>query len=250
MKHEEIQRRYPNHLYLSYRDAGGIKRLVGDIIVIVFFVDDAESRWTEQAMQRYKDEQSQALRQLMCAARTKGVHLRLRHAFAQLSVDMVCDRENRDQWRAAVIRQYGKDTLQEYQAYYEAKHRCDEAPIIFAFNKPFRSYAVATYNEAQYYPELSTIASDFDVDTIIHELLHQFGARDLYFPRLVRDLVAKMGYASVMAIGNSREVDSLSAYLIGWTDEIDDPAVQILEATKHITRQQFWDMLHAEWGNT
>ena len=250
MKHEEIQRRYPNHLYLSYRDAGGIKRLVGDIIVIVFFVDDAESRWTEMDIQKYKDTQNQAMHWLMQEALLHGVRLRLRNAYAHLTVDMDCERDNRDEWRAAVIRQYGKETLQEYQAYYEAKYHCDEAPIMFAFNKPFRSYAVSTYAEAQQYSEMSTIASDFDVDTIIHELLHQFGARDLYFPQVVRDLVTIMGYKSVMASGNSCEVDSLSAYLIGWTDEIDDGAVQILEATKHITRQQFWDMLNAEWGNT
>ncbi|MBQ7088858.1 MAG: hypothetical protein IJN04_04370 [Clostridia bacterium] len=250
MKHGEIQHRYRNHLYLSYRDAGSIKRMVGDIIVIVFFVDDSESRWTERDIQRYKDAQSQAMCRLMRAARAKGATLCIRNAYAHLAVDMDCERDNRDEWRTAVIRQYGKDTLQEYQAYYEAKYHCDEAPMIFAFNKPFRSYAVSTYAEAQQFSEMSTIASDFDEDTIAHELLHQFGARDLYFPRMVRDLVRDMGYESIMAIGNSREVDSLTAYLIGWTDEIDDRAVRILEATKHITRQQFWDMLRAEWGDT
>ena len=36
MKHEEIQRKYPNHIFTSYKGIGGSKKLVGDVIAIRF----------------------------------------------------------------------------------------------------------------------------------------------------------------------------------------------------------------------
>ena len=117
---------------------------------------------------------------------------------------------------------------------------------MFVFNKPFRSGAVSVDWQSRMHGEMSIISSEYTKHTIVHELLHQFGAVDLYYPREVNDLIQKMNYASVMATTASLHIDSLTSYLIGWTEEIDAAAVQILERTKHFTREYMFSAIRRE----
>jgi len=50
-----------------------------------------------------------------------------------------------------------------------------------------------------------------------------------------------------MATANTTYIDSLTAYLIGWTKEIDTSAVYILERTKHLTREAMIEAIQREY---
>lgn len=236
MRHEEIQRIYKNHYFTSFRNMGGVKELSGSIDVIVFFVNDSQSTWTESAKQRYRITQKAAMKLLLDGARRRGVSLQIRNAYVDASVAMNCTRNNKYIWSKSIIDQYGVPDIPAYQCRHEAVKRCTEAPILFVFNKPFRSSAVSVDWQSRMYGEMSIISSDYSVHTIAHELLHQFGAVDLYYPAEVYQLVQRMNYDSIMATWDSTHIDSLTAYLIGWTDEIDTPATLILEKSKHLSR--------------
>lgn len=236
MRHEEIQRIYKNHYYTAFRDMGGVRKLVGKVDVLIFFVTDPKSQWTERAKQKYKQTQKKAMEILLKSARSRGIDLHLRNAYAQATVAMECTRENFREWSNRIISQYATD-IPTYQCRHESTMNCTEVPILFVFNKPFRSYACQVDWLTRSHGELSAISSDYDVHTIIHELLHQFGAQDLYYPKEIKDLVTRLRYSSVMHSHASVTVDSLSAYLIGWTDEIDLSAVRILEKAKNYTRE-------------
>ena len=54
MRHEEIQRIYKNHYFLSFKDMGGVKQLTGNVDVLVFFVSDVRSKWTDSAKKKYR----------------------------------------------------------------------------------------------------------------------------------------------------------------------------------------------------
>ena len=247
VKHEEIQRVYKDHIFLSYRNVGGSRKLVGDVVIVVFLVNDSESHWTDADKKRYKALHLAAMRTLKRAATQHGVNLRLRNAYAEVTLPMDCSRENYAQWSQSVIQQYGKKTIPDYQKAYKANYKLDEAPILFIFNKPLRSMAVSVTADTRGYGELAMITSQCRQRTIIHELLHQFGARDLYYPLELRDLVSRMCYSSIMAADSTYVIDPLTAYLIGWTDEIDWAAEQILNCTKHYTHESMREMIKAEW---
>ncbi len=236
MRHEDIQRIYKNHFFTSLRNMGGAKKLTGNIDVMVFFVNDSQSTWTDRAKKQYRATQKAAMQLLLKTARSRGVNLQLRNAYIETTVSMNCTRENYDVWSKSIMMKYGKPTIPAFQSNYETANQCTEAPIIFVLNKPFRSCAVFVDAATQMLGEMSIISSEYTQHTIIHELLHQFGAVDLYYPKEVSNLIQKMNYASVMATTASMHIDSLTAYLIGWTDEIDAAATYILEKTKHFTR--------------
>jgi len=242
MRHEDIQRIYRNHYLISRRDMGSVRQLVGSIDVIVFFVNDSQSTWTDYAKQQYRAVQKEAMQKILQAARTRGVSLQIRNAYVEATVSMNCTLERYDVWTNAVIRKYGVPDIPAYQRKHKAVKQCMEAPILFVLNKPFLCSTAASDWETRQNAELSVISSQYSTCAIMHELLHQFGAMDLYYPDEVRNLIHRMGYESVMYNSNSTYIDSLTAYLIGWTAEIDGSAVKILERTKHLTKA---DMLAA-----
>lgn len=247
MRHEDIQRIYKNHYFLSFKNMGGVRELVGSVDVLVFFVSDPSSKWTDYAKKKYRAVQKEAMQYLVRGARARGIKLQIRLAYVDATLNMNCEPENYGQWSKAIIRQYGTADIPAYQRRHEAVKQCTEVPIIFVLNKPFRSRAVCADWAARTHGEMSIISSRYNKHTIIHELLHQFGAVDLYYPAEVQKLVQRMGYPSVMATADSTYIDSLTAYLIGWSKEIDAAAVQILDRTGHITRDYILAALQKEY---
>lgn len=249
MRHEEIQRFYKDHYFTARRDMGGVKKLVGSVDVIVFFVNDSRSSWTVKAKEKYKASQKEAMQYILKCARAKGVSLSIRNAYVDVTVPINCTTDNYPTWSKTIISKYGSPDIPSYQLKHEAVKHCTEVPILFVFNKPFRSGAIAVDWAARMQGELAIISSQADMHTIVHELLHQFGAADLYYPAELDRLVKAMGYSSIMG-SRSMTIDSLTAYLIGWTEEIDASAVQILERTKHFTREYMFAAARSEYGNT
>lgn len=247
MWHEDIQRVYKDHYFISHRNMGGVRTLEGKVDVLVFFVNDSQSKWSEFAKKRYRAAQKAAMELVLHTAREKGVRLQLRNAYVEVTLPTNCTLNNYHIWSKAVIGKYGSADIPAYQRKHEAVKQCTEVPIIFVFNKPFRSSAVSVDWEARMQGEMSIISSQYNVHAIVHELLHQFGAVDLYYPEEVRKMIQKMGYESVMASTGTTHIDSLTAYLIGWTDRIDDAATLILEKTKHLTREYMHAAARAQY---
>ena len=250
MRHDEIQRRYKDHVYLRKKGKGVSKALKGDVVLIVFYVNDGESKWTKADIEASKKTYNSAFSLLYTLAEGRYVDLKLRCAFQEISVPMVCTRENRREWRKAISGLFNKSSLTEYQEYYKKKYNCDEAPIIFTFNRDFRSYAVSDDDEKSTCDEFSVIRSNCSEKTIIHELLHQFGAVDFYFPKEVAKVLEEMEYKSVMNGDMAEAIDALTAYLIGWTDWITDKAATILEKTKHYTPDMLAEAKKQEWNKS
>lgn len=249
MRHEEIQRIYKNHCLTAHRDMGGVRQLVGSVDVIVFFVSDSRSSWTDQAKKQYRAVQKAAMQTILSAARMQGVSLQIRNAYVDAYVPTNCTRDNYAVWSKTIISKYGSPDIPAYQLKHEAVKQCTEAPIIFVFNKPFRSCAVTVDWATRMHGEMSIISSQYSAYTIIHELLHQFGAVDLYYPKELHRLVQRIGYKSVMGTYGNTKIDSLTAYLIGWTDEIDASAALILEKTKHFTREYLISAISQEYNS-
>lgn len=248
MRHDDIQRIYKDHYFISRRHVGSVKSLVGSVDVIVFFVNDSQSVWTERDKARYKASQKSAMKYILWKARERGINLQIRNAYVDATLRMVCTPDNYQTWSQAIISKYGSSDILAYQRKHEVVEQCTEAPILFVLNKPFRSSAFSVDWQSRMFGELAIISSQGTEHTIAHELLHQFGAMDLYYPPEVKNLVERMNYSSIMA-SHSMNIDDLTAYLIGWSEEIDDATVQLLEKTKHLTREYMFEATRREYQN-
>ena len=65
--------------------------------------------------------------------------------------------------------------------------------------------------------------------SLIHELMHQFGAMDYYTPAFVEEAAKKYLPHSIMNDGS--EIDALTRYVIGWDDTLTPEAIAFLKAT-------------------
>ena len=247
MKHKDIQRIYRRHILLANRNEGGVKRLAGDVVVVVFFVNDAESKWTEFDKLRYKTNQEEAFRFIVSSAKKRGVRLKMRIAYGETTVNLECEPNNYSDWSKKVIQNHKFGNVLQYQNGYKKHFGCDEAPVFFVFNKKFRSCAVSVDSDTRGCDELSMISSSDRPSVIAHELLHQFGANDFYYIDEIKSFMKERRYHSIMGPDQDMYIDSLTAYLIGWTDEISSTAVEILEKTKHISKADMAERLRDEW---
>ena len=247
MRHQEIQTYYKNHYFSSHRDMGCVKRLVGLVDVVVIFVNDSQSKWTELAQRQYRSTQHSAMQYILKTAHSRGVKLRIRNAYLTANVSLACGRDNYAQWTQAITTQFGSPDLPSFQRSFKAKHLCDEAPVLFVFNRTFRSNALSADWECRMAGEMARISAPAKERTIVHELLHQFGAVDLYYPDEVHTMIQNMRYNSVMAWSTSMEIDSLTSYLIGWSDSINVAAEQILSRTSHFTRDYMFAAIKREY---
>ena len=245
--HQEIQNKYAKNVLLAGRNSGAAQKLAGDITVTVFLVNDSCSTWTPTAEKTYIARHNAAMQKLMYYASCRSIRLNIRCVYEKVSVTVNASYQNCSDWTTQIIRQYGPYRLLEYQKRCKQKYSCTEAPLVFAFNKKLLCYAAPAYIRAPFKGEYSVNTSGSSVDTIMHELLHQFGACDLYYPRELRDLVAKMGYLSIMAIGNTDLIDPLTAYLIGWTDCLPPDVIPLLEIMEPYSFDAYSKLSQAEY---
>lgn len=247
MTAQELERSYRNHILLDGRRRGETKTLKGDVMVLVIFVNDPMGQWTERAKKDYCRVYFAAMKKIEDAAREYGVRLKMMNIFDEVTLRIHCTMDNIRSWTDAAVEKKTFRSIMEMQRHYKLLYNCDEAPVVFVFNRNFRSYAQAADAYYPYGNEFCVASKDGSTKTVIHELLHQFGAEDLYYPRAVCAAADRFLPHSVMGSSAGESIDPLTAYLIGWRESVDNRVVQVLEATKHLTRLDIENELKAIW---
>lgn len=222
---------------LSGRDCGHIGRMTGSIHLICVFVNDSESHWTGPEIDEMYNGLWKDTAYLEAQAARYGVYLKFSSGYFISTVPA----NQEDRWLDYLLEtQFSNPDhdLAALENYYATSGGFNDCPMLFYFNKPGRCYsymATKPYYErsaeyAIYYP--STMSSD---RSPAHELYHLFGAIDLYYPEKVAAAARKRFPQSSMLIGG-REIDDLTAYLIGWTDTYSQDAAAFLNDIHGVTR--------------
>ena len=222
---------YQDHYYMGSRNIGSSRTMTGNIKIIVVFVNDSTSFWTQDAKDAlfrgiytdaaYFEERAGAW----------GARLHFDYGYFDVEVPY----GNEDDWYNYLMRSffYNPDcSMETLQEYYESQDGYDDTPILFAFNREGRSYSYMAdgLNGLQSEYSVYFVQSMGSEQSIAHEFLHLYGAHDYYFPQLAADAGGRYFPESSMMVG-SREVDDLTAYLIGWTDTLTWDAMSFLDET-------------------
>ena len=221
----------------------------------VYMIDDASSCWDEPAADKFVKAVKSVAGRLVSEATSEGVYaeISIMPARKKVSTDAVPN-DRRNDWVKEI---FGADFPSEIvadQARFRKALGCDESPIVFVFNKDFRSCALTATNHGvsegsrnqQEWSMVAFLDSDFE-NTLTHELLHLFGAIDLYYPENLKQIGKKFLPGSIMCDG--RVIDDLTRYLIGWKRQLkdDSPAWKFLDETKSITEEDVRIANDAEW---
>lgn len=228
-----------NNYYLGSKDQGDCERMTGNINVLVVFVSDSISKWTESDMQMSKTAFADHEANMEAAAARYGAEMELTMTYLEATILTEFNVEGKALTSAyTTMRKLGIGDAFHDQDSLEAKYDADAVPILFVLNRPGRAFAVAM---DAYTDELEcAVIFGKDMSSVRHELYHIFGAQDFYFPD--ETIAAQEKYLPDSIMNNHfNDVDDLTAFLIGWVDELSDNAIKFLRATNHLTREEIED---------
>ena len=233
---------YDGHFALKAKDKGSSRQLLGKVCIVAFFVHDIKCAWKKEEKEIMKDVLIKTVEELNRQSGLSKNKLALSYAYDDVPVQLKYERDNYMPLVREVLCQYGNyNNAAGYSAHYKAKFSKDEAPIVFFLHKDFRSFAQQHSSEsADSSGELSFVSYRDNIDncvrTLIHELMHQFGAIDYYLPAKVKAVAEKVFDNSVMNGG--LQIDPLTRYLIGWDKDPDESVFSFLEQTKDVTEEE------------
>lgn len=226
-----------NHYYLGTRNAGPSRKLTGKIAIIHILLNDPMSSWVYPGhVTEYEKAVTSMSAKLMAAAALAGTRITIQSVYCQANLPMIADASGN--WVSLLFRSLGYADAGEMQRAYELKTGCDEAPIMIALNRPMRSFAAIRNDRSlargdEFSVVFRHTLGTFDPIVLGHELLHQFGAVDYYYPDITVQAARRYFPRSIM-FENGPEVDDLTRYLIGWKDTLTPTAMAFLRDTASV----------------
>lgn len=227
---DNIPDEFENHVYLTNVNNGRCKTLVGHVNVTVLIASDSETSWdsaTRSALLSSLEEQE---KRLESDAAGYGKELDVTFSFIDVKIDGKTVITTFNLWEEEVIKAAGFTSKKNAQKELDAQNDADSNPIVIALNREGRAYARQQTSETS--TEMLVLYSS-DTTAFRHELYHLYGAEDFYYPKEVKDLAKEKLPESIMNSGE--ETDALTAFIIGWDDEMDENAYEFLKETSHLT---------------
>lgn len=245
---------------LHGKNAGCSLKLQGKVVLIAFLINDGESSWDSASEKAVIEMLESASLKLMTDSGLNKKQFQVAYAYCQVSVPYVVNRQTSHSCVFDVLRQFGYENVQDYQRHYEKKFIRDETAISFVFNKDFRSYAHSVDKARTDYETECPNGDEYSMvsfqrgdlagaeRSFLHELMHQFGAIDYYYPEYLKFKAEKLLPGSIMNGGTI--IDDLTRYIIGWDEKPSSKAVEFLNEIKSISAEEIEFALRQEWKKT
>lgn len=240
--------------YRAWYDLGNCGTLTRNPTLVVLFVDDAESRWNESLIQHFQNVQiAKAVEWMEQQAAKYGVPLDIQTKFyhgtldngGQVSYPAAIahgpDESDYDLLET-VVGNMKEGTGDQFYAKLRRDNGGEDVMFLCMVNKDGLSYArghADPYSQILEYAVVYARHTDVPAtDTlhqkthnrasvVAHELLHLFGAEEMYEPT-GRNAIAKEKYLKDVMLWTEsfivrNEITEFTAYCIGWTDTV--PAI-------------------------
>lgn len=229
---DNIPDEFESHVYLTNVNNGRCKTLVGHVNVTVLITSDSETNWdsaTRSALISSLEEQEKRLEK---DAAGYGKELDVTFSFVDVKIEGKTAITTFNLWEDDVIKAAGFTSKDNAQKELDDQNDADSNPIVIALNRAGRAYARQQTSDRR--TEMLVLYSS-DTTAFRHELYHLYGAEDFYYPKEVKELAESKLPESIMNSGEA--TDALTAFIIGWDDEIDQNAYEFLSGTSHLTAE-------------
>ncbi len=243
---EEKNQKDPDiNKYREDYNLGTCKNLSGNVSVVLFYVDDFESSWKKEEIDRFtQKEVVPGLAFLEKAAKAYGIELSLdiKETYSSIYYDgeVITSIKNTGLastnilWQAAQQINYSstEEMINSFRSIYET----EEVVCFTIFNKNGTSYAINPKRDYDYKLDEHCIifSRDFDskgkdpdgwhASVIAHETLHLFGAEDFY-TSASRKMLAQLYYPNDIMLScayniNKNNIGKATAFYIGWIEQM------------------------------
>lgn len=245
-KEKEDNLSLTNQLREDY-NLGTCKTLSGNVSVVLFYVDDFESAWTDEEIICFtKNEVEPGLAFLEQEAKKYGIELNLtvEKSYSAIYYDDEVITSVHDTgfasadvlWQAALQINY-PSSAKMIDAF-RSRYKTNEVVCFTIFNKGGTSYALNPKRGQNlkidehcivFARDLNSTqngAAGWQASVIAHEMLHLFGAEDFYSISSRKSL-ARIHYPRDIMLSAAYNIDentigAATAFYIGWTDKVPD----------------------------
>jgi len=239
----------PENKRIRY-DSGTCYRLEGNVYAVAIFLDDDVSSWPEEKVLTYLDQlvkpglkfiEDNAAKWDVDLKIDLGYYASYGHPSGPIKYNGVIDSHNDSYYTKDILEQasvaIGFESKEDMHRRLQEHSGQDQVIYIVMLNKGGRSYSFSYNHEksttenrlnameySMIYTGFTDDSGDTASDTIAHETLHMFGARDYYMPEgrkaFARELYPKASMLCDMPDLESFDPGAVTAYSVGWTDEI------------------------------
>lgn len=224
---------FRDNYYLAAMGDGYCETLTGDVVVVIIFVTDPTDGWTASEQSKAEEKLVEQLRTLLGEAEAYGADLKLRYATFSVTIDVEFDRDSNN-WKEAAMAQAGLSDGYTNQRKLEEYYEADQVPVVFMVDESGRSYA-NLYQSGKGFECVTILEKDYAA--LRHEMCHVFGARDMYFPQETVDAAKEFLPDGIMYGDCEGAIDPLTAFVIGWMEELTEEAKGFLYATNDLTEE-------------
>jgi len=229
---DNVPSEFREHVYLLHKNNGRCKELVGNVNVTVIITNDTKSSWDNASRNELISSLNEQERSIESEAGSYGKELDITFSFIDVTIDREAGVSVLNIWEEDALKAAGFATKSGAQKELDDSNDADSNPIVIVLNKDGRPYARHQKTESS--SELVVIYSS-DLYGFRHELYHLYGAEDFYYPAEVEALADEYLPNSIM--NNGSNTDALTAFIIGWDDELDSNAEEFLSKTSHLTEE-------------
>lgn len=230
----------------GFINIGVCKKLTGKVYTLVIFLDDDESSWNEEARTEfYGKKYFPSVNYLSGQAEKRNIELDLQSGQYTTRQDLKTQPRYNGTVNSAFVSASNNDILEQtaktlgytnadlMHAMLKYNLEVEQIAYVIVLNKPGRAYAVYdsvydNYDAIEYVVAFSENENgqDYIGSSVLHELLHLFGAADLYDDKGIYTkrykLCGKLFPNDIMrrsAISpESLSIGPLTEYLIGWSE--------------------------------
>lgn len=236
------------HCLKRYKDGGSCQSLTGKIFWSFVYVEDPESGWSVTEKQNQEKTNLAVIRYLKDMA--KQEHVSLQMFVKSFSVRLTCamGKNNISSWTEEFAKSEGFPSLGDMNQHLRKSYPDSQNFYIFLANKSGRAFASPSVNGSMTEAEYCVVYRG-NFGSLLHEVLHVFGAADLYYPEQVEQTARNVLGESVMLNSSCHVIDDLTKYLIGWHKVPSAKAQRLLDDAAGITAQMVSEALKREDQN-
>ncbi|MCR5501912.1 MAG: hypothetical protein K6F53_02795 [Lachnospiraceae bacterium] len=226
---------------LSSFNRGSVKKLTGKNVIVSLFADTMYSRWEEEEKRETLEKLRTACGYLEEEAKEAGVPLELVYDWQEEPELSRSGRVffpiNEDTCYSGLLDRRIAFWLGHTVSYEKLlrKYRADGIAMMIHFRQEGRSYAIC-FDGEDIYKETMVVFRDANAASYAHELLHLFGAHDLYegaeytddcvsyiMEHYPNELMLTVTEKDPKRI--TQKISPITAYHIGWTDDLPELAL-------------------------
>ena len=230
------------------RKSGACTELKGEIGLYCVFVDEPGHSWDGNEKAELRKNRKAVSDLIIAEAAKDGAGVRFTNFEDSLASSVPITNDNWKALQNMLAGKHGFSSMDDYNESVRKKHSLACSAILFFIDNDDRSFASSCNYENR--PSRSAecaVVFGANQGTILHELLHLFGAADLYYPDKVNDLSSKLFPNSVMRGSGNLVIDDLTRYLIGWRSSLTPDAKRIVDIGVFPSKDAFYKELDKQW---